>query len=129
MDQRRIDKMFRQEPALQFIGADDVGNDYVVGAIIPQSLCLGGSLMCVDEDKLMGFEQARQHGWYLLAAIRRSGNARQLGHVARIADRDAAKRLDALGHGIYQSQLFTGVFVQQQVQLIKAPRMSQWCFL
>ncbi len=35
-DQRRVDQVLHQEPGLQLPGADDVGDDQVIGAVVAE---------------------------------------------------------------------------------------------
>jgi len=43
----------------------------------------------------------------------------QLGHVAHLGDRNPTEHLDALSQCVDQFQLFAGVLVQQQMQLLE----------
>ena len=73
----------------------------------------------------MGFQQPRQHGRDFLDPVRRPRDAGDLGDVARIADGDAAQRLDALGDHVDQFELLAGVLVEEQVQLVEGRAAHQ----
>jgi hypothetical protein len=117
--------MLDEEPGLQFIGPDHVGDDQIVCTVISR---LGSSLSCVmgiHQDKLMRLEQPRQHSRHFLAAIRWPRDPRNFRDMSRISDRNPAKRLDSFGDFIDQLDLLVGVFVEQKVKLIEGGSAHQ----
>src|SRR5215471_17651407 len=70
-DERGIDEVLREEPRLEFTGADNIGDDEVVGTVITECSDAGRRLVRVAEDQLVRLEQPRQHRRDLLAAIGR----------------------------------------------------------
>lgn len=118
--ERSIDKVLDEEPGLQLIGPDHVGDDQIICSVISP---LGGSLrgvVSIDENKLVGFEQAGQHRGHFLTTVRRPRHAGNLSHMSRISDRDPTERLDPFGNFIDQLDLLAGVLVEQKMKLIES---------
>ena len=116
----RIDQVLDEEPGLQFIGPDHVGDDQIICSVISplgSSLC---GVVGIDEDKLMRFEQPRQHGGHFFTTIGRPRNPGNFRYMPRISDRDPAERLDPFGDFIDQLGLLVGVLVEQKVKLIES---------
>jgi hypothetical protein len=67
----------------------------------------------------MRFKQPRQHRWNLFAAIRSTGDLGDLGDLPRVADRNTSERLHPFGDLVDQLILLIGMFVEQQMKLIK----------
>ena len=89
---------------------------------MPQSSALlgrGDRRADLLDDDLVRLERPVDHARDLLGAVGRPRDGRQLGRVARIADRDAAEALDALGEQVDQLGLLLVVLVEEQVQLIE----------
>ena len=111
--------MLYQKPSLQLVGANNVGHDQIVRSVIPELLRLFRRIVCVSEDHLVSFQQARQHRRHLFTAVRRSGNPGDLRDMPRIADRDSAERLDPLCDLIDKLDLLTGMLIEEQMQLVE----------
>jgi hypothetical protein len=117
---RRFDQVLDEEPGLQFIGPDHVGHDQIICSVISP---LGSSLrgvVGIEEDKLVRFEQPRQHSGHFFAAVGRPWNTGNFRHMPRISNRDPAERLYPLRDFIDQLDLLAGVLVEQQVELVKS---------
>lgn len=111
--------MLGQEPHLRLAGADDAGDEQVGAALVALRRDPGGGVPRVDQDPLVRVEEPRQHDGDRLHAVRRPGNRRQLGDVARVSDRDAAEALDPLGQLVHDGQLGLGVLVQHEVERVE----------
>src|SRR6185437_11146684 len=61
MDEWCIDEMFSQEPGLQLAGADHVGDQEVIRPVVTQLSHLRCRLVRLDQDRLVRFQQPRQH--------------------------------------------------------------------
>jgi len=75
-----------EEPGLELTGADDSGDDQVIGAVVARPSGTGGVLVGVDENGFVNFQQPGQHGGDFLDAVRRAGDAGDLGDVTGVAD-------------------------------------------
>jgi hypothetical protein len=59
-DQGRIDQVLGQEPGLEFAGADHLGHQEVVGAVVTQFGGAGRRVMGLRQNRLVGVQQPRQ---------------------------------------------------------------------
>lgn len=84
--ERSVDEVLGEEPGLDLTGADDSGDDQVIGAVVARPCGTGGVLVGVDEYGFVNFQQPRQHGRDFLGAVRRAGDAGDLSDVTRVAD-------------------------------------------
>jgi hypothetical protein len=67
----------------------------------------------------MRFKQPGEHRWNFFAAVRSTADFGELGDVPRVTDRNAAERLHAFRDLVDQLILLIGMFVEQQMKLIK----------
>ncbi len=111
--------MFYQEPCFQLSGADNLGNDRVIAPIVAELRDFRGGIVRVDQDRLMRFKQPGEHRWNFFAAVRSTADFGELGDVPRVADRNASERLHAFRDLVDQLIFLIGMFVEQQMKLIK----------
>src|SRR3954452_21100312 len=119
VDQRDVDEVLGEEPDLQLVPAQDVAHQQVVRAPVLRFVGRVDRVARLADDRLVPAEQARDHRRDLLGPVRRALDLRQLGGVARVANRDPAERLDTLGEQVDQLELLLGVLVEQQMQLVE----------
>src|SRR6266404_4721803 len=60
LGQGHVHQMLAQEPYLQFVGAENVADGQVVGAVVAQFVGALGELAALPDDDLMGIEQSRE---------------------------------------------------------------------
>src|SRR5215204_4449115 len=75
-----------EEPDLELVGADDVADDEVVGAVVAGVVGALGDVVGQLQDQLVAFEEPRDLDQHVLAAAWRAFEARHLGHVLRHSD-------------------------------------------
>src|SRR5262249_13418011 len=119
LGQRHFHQVFTQEPDLQLIGTQDVADHHVVGALITQLRGTLGQGSAMADDDLMSVEQTGQLNGYFLPPFGRAWNAGSLSNVMRHCETDAAKKLNALGYGVHNFDLFVVMLIKEQVQLIE----------
>jgi len=56
--QRHVHEVLVQKPLLQFVGAQDITDDQVIGALVSDGLSALGELAAVANDDLMSVKQA-----------------------------------------------------------------------
>ena len=105
--------MLSNEPSLEFIRAQNLADQQVIGSVIAGFIGLPGHRPHLFEDDFMCFEDARKLYRYLLASARRAWNDRRLGYVVSHRNADAAEKLYAFGDCVYQLSLFAVVFVEE----------------
>ena len=94
-----LGNVHKEEPHLHFVGADDVGDDQVVGSIIAVLggfACHGAGLF---QDDFMGMEETRQLRSGLLTTPRGPGDDRGLGDEDTTPVARGARGADAAGCG------------------------------
>ena len=118
-DERHLDQVLADEPGLELVGAQDVGDDHVVGAIVAR--LVGRSRRCRGtlHDDLVGFEQAGDLDGNLFPAPGGRGILVSLGNVAAHGDADAAEQLDALGDGVDHLGLLFVVLIEEEMELVE----------
>ena len=78
-----INGMLGQEPHLKFIGADDIADQNVVGAVVAGVIGLLGGGARRFQDDFVGFGEARNLHGHFFAAARRTWNHSGLGDIRR----------------------------------------------
>src|SRR5262249_7836639 len=103
----------------KFIGTQHLADDQIIGAIVAE----GGSATREDatlpDDYLMGVQQSRQLNRDLFSAARRTLDLGGFSHIRSHGNADAAQKLNPLGDGVNQLNLFVEVLVVEQMQLIE----------
>ena len=112
--------MFGDEPDLQFVGADYVADQQVVGAVVAGVHGLFGHGAGFLEDHFVSFEQARDLYRYFFAAARRTRNDGGFGDICGHGQTDCAEALNAFGNRVHEFVLFFVVLVEKQMQLVES---------
>ncbi len=71
VDERFINQMRSDEPDLQFVGANHVGNQHIVGAFVASFTGLGGEFARLGENQFVRFKQTRNLRRHFLDAFGR----------------------------------------------------------
>src|SRR6266566_2771965 len=111
--------MFGQEPDLEFVGANDVADQHVVGAVVAGFAGLLGHGASFFEQEFVSVEEPRNLYGNLFAAARRAGNDGSLGDVGGHGQADAAERLEAFGDGVDQFVLLFIMLIEKKMNLIE----------
>ena len=72
-DQRHLDEVLAEEPGLEFVGAEDVADDEVVGALLAGLVGGFGDVEAALDDDLVGLEEAGDLDGNLFPAAGRAG--------------------------------------------------------
>src|SRR5271156_4983117 len=104
--------MLTEEPSLQFIAAQHIADDQVVGAGIAQRVRTFGQLAAVADNDLMSVEKTGKLHWHCFPAPRRSRDARGFRHISRHRNRNSAKQLNPLGDGVDDFRLFSEMLIE-----------------
>src|SRR6266851_1119292 len=111
--------MFGDEPDLQLVGADDVADQKIVGAVVAGFVGLFGHSAGFLEDHFVSLEEARNLNRHFFAAARWTGNDGGFGDVGGHGQADGAEALNAFGDAVYQFILFFVVFIEEQMYLVE----------
>jgi len=111
--------MLREEPDLCLVDTDDVAHNQIVGSVITALGRHPGYDATFPQDNLVRLQQPRNLCPCLFTASRRAGNQRRLRDVGAHREAHAAQRLDALCNGIDADGLFPGVFVEEEMEIVK----------
>src|SRR5439155_8444684 len=98
--QRHFHQVLAQKPDVHFVGAEDVADDHVVGAVVAQFGGAAGQGAAVADDDLVSVQQARELDGDLFPAPRRALDLGGFGDVVGHGDAHAAEDLDAFGNGV-----------------------------
>jgi len=115
-----LGNVHEQKPHLYLVGADDLGDDKVIGSIVAvlgSFPCHGAGLL---QDDFMGMEQTGYLRRRILAALGRAGDQCTLGNVGGHGQGNAAEHLDAFGNLIDEFDLGFEMFVEEQVQRVES---------
>jgi hypothetical protein len=118
-DQRHLDQVLADEPGLEFVGAEDVADDEVVGALVAGFVGCFGDVEAALDDQLVGFEETGDLDGHLFPAAGRAPDPGSFGYVCSHGDGDTAKELNALGDGVDHFDLFVEVLVEEEVELVE----------
>ena len=108
-----------EKPYLQFVGADDVGDDEVIGAVIAVVGGVPGHRVGLFKDDFVGVEQAGHLGSGIFAAFGGAGDKGAVGDIVGHGDGDAAEGLDAFSDLIDEFELGFKVFIKEQMQRVE----------
>src|ERR1700730_5359617 len=90
-NQRNLDQVLAQEPDLQFVGAENIAHDQVVGAIVAQIGGAASQLPAVANNSLMSIQEPGDLHWHLFPAARRTFDACGLGDVGGHGQRNSTQ--------------------------------------
>src|SRR5712692_6884699 len=110
--ERDIDEMFRDEPDLLFVAADDIRDKEVIRPVVAGLGRLAGHGTRLLEHDLVRVEEPRDLHRHLLAPLRRPWDDRRLGHIGRHGEADASEHLDPLGNRVDQVVLLFVMLVE-----------------
>ncbi len=118
-DQGHFDEVLADEPGLELVGAEDVADDEIVGALIAGFRRPLGDVEAALDDEFVGLEEAGDLDGNLFPAAGRTVDAGDLGYIAAHGDGDAAEELDALGDGVDHLNLLVEVLIEEEVKLVE----------
>ncbi len=116
--------MLRDKPHLQFVPANDVADDEIIGPVIARvgrAAChrprfLQHDLVCVQQSRNL-------HRW-LFTPLGRARNERRLRDIRRHRHAHPTEELNPFGDRVNQRVLLVVVLVEQQMQLIEGRTRS-----
>ena len=111
--------MFGEEPDLEFVGANDIADEKIVGAIVAGVIGFFGHGASFLEDHFMGFEEAGNLDGSFFAAARWARNDGCLRNIRGHGDADAAEELDAFGDRVHEFDLFAEMLIEEHMELIE----------
>jgi [CysO sulfur-carrier protein]-S-L-cysteine hydrolase len=112
--------VFRHEPGLKLIGANDLADDQVIRAVVTGISGLSGECARFLQDNLVSFQDPGDLNRNFLAAARGPGDDGRFDHIVSHGDADAAEKLNALGDAIDELRLLAKMFIEEQVELVKS---------
>jgi hypothetical protein len=107
--------MLGEEPYLQFVSANHLAHQQIVGAVVSCVRRLLGYGAGFLQDNFVSFQQAGDLHRSFFPAARWTRNESSLRDVGRHGDADAAQKLDAFRDGVHQFGLLFEMFVKEQM--------------